>query len=61
MKVKGVVDQRATVRLIDESYEFEVKMTEVAPPIPLWKVGLLLLAIIGGGAAYYVSREVRKR
>ena len=32
-----------------------------APPIPLLEVGLVLLAIIGGGAAYYVSREVRKR
>jgi hypothetical protein len=42
----------------------EVKKTiEVkaeAPPIPLWKVGLLLLAVVGGAGAYYLIKGGKK-
>ena len=38
--------------------EKSITAGEVAPPIPLWKVGLVMLAIVGGGAgAYYATRR----
>ena len=56
-----VVDKKVVINTVNETREFKVKAIEEVPPIPLLEVGLVLLAIIGGGAAYYVSREVRKR
>jgi len=51
------VDQRVVMNFVDETREFEVKETVEVPPVPLWKLGLILLAIIGGGAgAYYVTK-----
>ena len=45
------------MNFVDETREFEVKETVEVPPVPLWKLGLILLAIIGGGAgAYYVTK-----
>ena len=56
--VKGIVDQRASIKLVDTEYEFTVETVEEgAPPIPLWKVGLVLLALFAGGAgAYHLTK-----
>ena len=52
------VDQKVVMDFVDETREFEVKEAIEVPPIPLWKVGLVLLAIIGGGAgAYYLTKR----
>jgi len=54
---KEVVDQRVYVRFIDDTREFEVKEIVEAPPISLWKLGVMLLAVIGGSAsAYYLTK-----
>ena len=57
-----VVDEKVVINTVNETREFKVKAIEEVPPIPLWKVGIVVLAALGCGAgAYYVSREVRKR
>ena len=42
--------------------EKSITASEAVPPIPLWKVGLVLLAVIGGGVGgYYALRGGEKR
>jgi len=38
---------------VDEVKEFTVEEAVIAPPIPLWKVGVVVLAVLGCGAGGY--------
>ena len=51
------VDQKVVMDFVDETREFEVKEAIEVPPIPLWKVGFVLLALFAGGAgAYHLTK-----
>lgn len=51
------VDQRVVMGFVNEVKEFEVKTSVGAPPIQLWKLGLILLVFIGcGTGAYYLTK-----
>jgi hypothetical protein len=43
---------------VDEVKEFTVEESVIAPPISLWKVGAVLLAItVGGTGVYYIVKR----
>ena len=53
------VDQRLYIGNVENSAkEFTVRvLEEEVPPIPLWKVGLVLFALFAGGAgAYHLTK-----
>jgi len=44
-----------------KEYSFPYSIAEEAPPIPLWKVGVVVLAVLGCGAGgYYVSKRSKQ-
>jgi len=55
-----VLGNKNVALVTDETREVVVKTTELAPPVSLSKVGLILLALLGGGTAVYAVTRCKK-